>query len=356
MTQEGGSRYELPILAMRTRAMTQEAASLPISGEGNATKRAAVLCYLLTLHETTRIMSRQKKSGLDYFPFEVDFFQDIKIRKLIRRNGGKAIAVYALLLCYIYKSGYFMTWDKELPFIISEQTGYGEVYIQEVLESCLTLGLLDRRMLDEEGVLTSRGIQERYKKICVDSRRAASIERYNLIDENSTETVESSTKDASIFGRKADKCTNLCKKAPFLHKSVQESTQSKVKESKEKDDVEKAPPSPPTTEDVEASFTGLLASLRAEASWCELVRMRYHLGGDELHEWLDAFALDCRVNDKAQHTDLTDLKRHFTSWLRIQQQQNRNCHGTKNSNANSLARRKGIDVAATSAADYSTRL
>ena len=135
MTQEGGSRYELPILAMRTRAMTQEAASLPISGEGNATKRAAVLCYLLTLHETTRIMSRQKKSGLDYFPFEVDFFQDIKIRKLIRRNGGKAIAVYALLLCYIYKSGYFMTWDKELPFIISEQTGYGEVYIQEVLES-----------------------------------------------------------------------------------------------------------------------------------------------------------------------------------------------------------------------------
>ena len=249
-----------------------------------------------------------------------------------------------------------MTWDKELPFIISEQTGYGEVYIQEVLESCLTLGLLDRRMLDEEGVLTSRGIQERYKKICVDSRRAASIERYNLIDENSTETVESSTKDVSIFGKKADKCTNLCKKAPFLHKSVQESTQSKVKESKEKDDVEKAPPSPPTTEDVEASFTGLLASLRAEASWCELVRMRYHLGDDELHEWLDAFALDCRVNDKAQHTDLTDLKRHFTSWLRIQQQQNRNCHGTKNSNASSLARRKGVDVAATSAADYSTRL
>ena len=100
------------------------------------------------------------------------------------------------------------------------------MYIQEVLESCLTLGLLDRRMLDEEGVLTSRGIQERYKMICVDSRRAASIERYNLIDENSTETVESSTKDVSIFGRKADKCTNLCKKAPFLHKSVQESTLS----------------------------------------------------------------------------------------------------------------------------------
>lgn len=302
-------------------------------------------------------MSRQKKSGLDYFPFEVDFFQDIKIRKLIRRNGGKAIAVYALLLCYIYKSGYFMTWDKELPFIISEQTGYGEVYIQEVLESCLTLGLLDSRMLDEEGVLTSRGIQERYKKICADSRRAASIDRYNLLDDNSTKTVENSTESVPIFGKKADKCTNLCKKAPFLHKSVQESTQSKVKKSKEKDDVEKAPPtSPPTTEDVEASFSGMLDSLRAEASWCELARMRYHLSADELQAWLDAFALDCRVNDKAQHDDLTDLKRHFTSWLRIQQQQNHYCHDTKRSNASPLARRKGVDVAATSAADYSTRL
>lgn len=301
-------------------------------------------------------MSRQKKSGLDYFPFEVDFFQDIKIRKLIRRNGGKAIAVYALLLCYIYKSGYFMTWDKELPFIISEQTGYGEVYIQEVLESCLTLGLLDRRMLDEEGVLTSRGIQERYKKICADSRRSASIGEYNLLDENSTKAVESSTKGVSIFGEKADKCTKVCKKEPFLRKSVQESTQSKVKESKEKDDVEKAPPtSPPTRENVEASFSGLLASLSAEASWCELVQMRYHLSADELRVWLDAFALDCRVNDKTQHDDLTDLKRHFTSWLRIQQQNNNN-HGTKNSNASSLARRRGVDVAATSAADYSTRL
>lgn len=299
-------------------------------------------------------MSRQKKSGLDYFPFEVDFFQDIKIRKLIRRNGGKAIAVYALLLCYIYKSGYFMTWDKELPFIISEQTGYGEVYIQEVLESCLTLGLLDSRMLDEKGVLTSRGIQERYKKICADSRRAVSIDRYNLLDDNSTESVESSTESVPIFRKKADNCTKMCKKAPFLYKSVQESTQSKVKESKEKDDVEKAPPTSPP--DDLTSFERMCEVMKAEGEWCELVCMRYHLTRDTLQQWVEAFVLDCRVNDKTQHDDLTDLKRHFTSWLRIQQHSTCNNHGTKQNSSNALARRKGVDVAATSAADYSTRL
>ena len=75
-------------------------------------------------------MARTIKKGLDYFPFDVDFFQDIRIRKLIKYQGGKAVTVYALLLCTIYKNGYYAEWDKELPFIISEQSGYTEAYIQ----------------------------------------------------------------------------------------------------------------------------------------------------------------------------------------------------------------------------------
>ena len=53
-------------------------------------------------------MARIAKSGLEYFPFDIDFFQDIRIRKFIKRQGGKAVTVYALLLCLIYKNGYFM--------------------------------------------------------------------------------------------------------------------------------------------------------------------------------------------------------------------------------------------------------
>ena len=75
-------------------------------------------------------MGRNRKTGLDYFPFDVDTFQDIKIRKLIKYQSGKAVTVYALLLCLIYKGGYYMRWDEELPFIISEQTGFEEAYIR----------------------------------------------------------------------------------------------------------------------------------------------------------------------------------------------------------------------------------
>lgn len=127
-------------------------------------------------------MGRNRK-GLSYFPFDIDFFQDLKIRKLIRCQGGKAVTVYALLLCFIYKSGYYIRWDEELPFAISEQTGYDEAYIREVIKSCVTLGLFSRELFDGEGVLTSRGIQERYAEICELSRRVYVIEQFNLISE-----------------------------------------------------------------------------------------------------------------------------------------------------------------------------
>lgn len=126
-------------------------------------------------------MGRNKKYGLDYFPFDIDLFQDIRIRKLIKYQSGKAIAVYALLLCIIYKDGYYVRWDKELPFIISEQTGFEEAYVLEVINSCLKLGLFNEELYTSDGILTSKGIQERYKKICDLCRRNSEISEFTLI-------------------------------------------------------------------------------------------------------------------------------------------------------------------------------
>lgn len=130
-------------------------------------------------------MARIAKSGLEYFPFDIDFFQDIRIRKLIKRQGGKAVTVYALLLCLIYKNGYYMQWDDELPFIGSEMSGFDEAYISEVIKSCLTLGLFDKNLYDTEQVLTSRGIQVRYCNIQRLNKRMSRIDKYSLIEEPS---------------------------------------------------------------------------------------------------------------------------------------------------------------------------
>lgn len=156
-------------------------------------------------------MGRNKKIGLDYFPFDIDFFQDLRIRKLIKYQGGKAVTVYALLLCNIYKQGYYMRWDEELPFFVSEQTGFEEAYIREVIKCCLVIGLFSKELYDSEKILTSKGIQERYQKICDLCRRNNEIHEYNII---SSEDIAFSSEEMMI--------------------SYSKSTQSKGKGRKEK--------------------------------------------------------------------------------------------------------------------------
>lgn len=156
-------------------------------------------------------MGRNKKIGLDYFPFDIDFFQDLRIRKLIKYQGGKAVTVYALLLCNIYKQGYYMRWDEELPFFVSEQTGFEEAYIREVIKCCLVIGLFSKELYDSEKILTSKGIQERYQKICDLCRRNNEIYEYNII---SSENISFSSEEKPVSSAK--------------------STQSKVKKSRVK--------------------------------------------------------------------------------------------------------------------------
>ncbi|WP_303026748.1 DUF4373 domain-containing protein [Duncaniella muris] len=140
-------------------------------------------------------MARIAKSGLEYFPFDIDFFQDIRIRKLIKRQGGKAVTVYALLLCLIYKNGYYMQWDDELPFIGSEMSGFDEAYVSEVIKTCLSLGLFDKTLYETEDILTSKGIQVRYCNIQRLNKRMSRIDKYSLLEEPQRKTqTQSKTK------------------------------------------------------------------------------------------------------------------------------------------------------------------
>jgi hypothetical protein len=121
---------------------------------------------------------------------DTDMFSDIKIRKLIKFQSGKAIAVYTLLLCNIYRNGYYILWDEELPFIISEQSGYDEAYIREAIRCCLKVGLFDSELFNKHKVLTSVGIQKRYRLIKSLSRSVCNMKEYCLIDDGSDGSAE----------------------------------------------------------------------------------------------------------------------------------------------------------------------
>ena len=65
-------------------------------------------------------MARPKKSGLSYFPLDVDFFEDPKIKILRARYGRDGIVFYIYLLCEIYRQGYYIQVDDDFEYIISD--------------------------------------------------------------------------------------------------------------------------------------------------------------------------------------------------------------------------------------------
>lgn len=243
-------------------------------------------------------MARTIKRGLDYFPFDVDFFQDIRIRKLIKYQGGKAVTVYALLLCTIYKNGYYAEWDKELPFIISEQSGYTEAYIQEVIDCCLNIGLLSKDLFESAKVLTSKGIQERYRRICSSSRRTSVIDEYNLIPAEEKDSPQSPQKTTE---------------KPQKPQPPKEKTVKSTPKIAPQPTVESVPPTP-SVQKYSLSIDDEVAEMKKSMQWKESVCIRYQLSNEQVDAYLADFALKC---DK-QHTSLQDAKSHFCYWLQKQ--------------------------------------
>lgn len=253
-------------------------------------------------------MGRNKKNGLDYFPFDIDLFQDIRIRKLIKYQSGKAVTVYALLLCIIYKDGYYMRWDKDLPFIISEQTGFEEAYILEVINSCLKLGLFHNELYVSDGILTSKGIQERYKKICDLCRRNSEISEFSLI---SSEEKIISSEEKPINSAKSTQSKSKVKKKKELLSS----------ESNKKNEPKGSPltPSHPgfNPDLVEKPLDECKNELINNVLWVEKICSHQYISPIQFQSYLDEFFkdLDCRDVDMKSPKDARD---HFTNWLKIQ--------------------------------------
>ena len=53
-------------------------------------------------------MSRTQVQGIEFFPLDVDFFSDKKIKILKARYGADGITVFLYVLCQIYREGYFI--------------------------------------------------------------------------------------------------------------------------------------------------------------------------------------------------------------------------------------------------------
>ena len=178
-------------------------------------------------------MARISKPGLDYFPLDVNFLQDRKVRRISCRHHAAGIAALTSLLCLIYKEkGYYILWNKDTLFDIAQEACCGEEEMQAIIDDCLSVGLFDDLIYKEYGVLTSQAIQEQYHKIITDSRRKYKLplEHFWLIKEDFKDVTESHDFATTMPQTKEETDTDIKGKQEM---DMENESKSEIKKDKE---------------------------------------------------------------------------------------------------------------------------
>lgn len=169
-------------------------------------------------------LARPKKSGLSYFPLDVDFFEDPKIKILRARYGRDGIVFYIYLLCEIYRQGYYIQVDDDFEYIISDDLKMDQIKAKQVLNFLLSRSLFDNTLFQSDKVLTSAGIQRRFQLAVKERARKNPVEvgRFWLLKKEETEPFIK----CSLFGDLSGKLED------YSGKNEGNSTEKSLKKSK----------------------------------------------------------------------------------------------------------------------------
>ncbi len=260
-------------------------------------------------------MARPRKTGLDYFPFDVDFFEDDKLTAISVQFGIKGEIAAVKLLCAIYRNGYFIEWKESVCIkLLRELPGISGPLLEQIVRGLVKWGFFDKALFDTARILTSRGIQRRYFSISRRNRRSGQGGElpYLLTDDGMNET-SMEKEDIPKEGVLEFSATETEFSATETELSRAKSTQIKEKEIKEKYSTTNR-----TRE--EDLFSAEIVQMKDSPIWMEHIRMKHKVSSEEIDGLLEEFAADCRCNGMTQHQDLADAQRHFNNWLRIRKE------------------------------------
>ena len=241
-------------------------------------------------------------TGIEFYPFNVDFFDDDKIALIEGEFGMKGSVIAIRLLCKIYREGYYYKWGDDECLIFAKKTGADIVpnTIREVVNGLLRRSFFDKGVFEQFGILTSRGIQQRYFDAVRRRQKVEAIKEYLLIDVSKFPNVILRSLNAPETTAPATPKPKVSKPsfgvAPITVQPLLR-------------------PIPPSYDSIDKE----IEELQKNEIWMENVAMRFHLSSlEEVAKRLSEFAIDCRSRGTLRHDTLQDAQRHFNDWLRIQ--------------------------------------
>lgn len=237
-------------------------------------------------------MARPLKYGLDYFPLDVDIFEDEKTLPVSSEFGAKGECIIIRILCAIYRNGYFIEYSDAFIFKIAKQANVPYDFVKEVISGLVKWEFFDKSMFDSFGVLTSYGIQKRWKEA---TKRRIKIDNlpYWLLE---TKKEFSSTENTLNQSETTQKKRNNIK------------LNNKEKEEKKEDNKDFY------------FLNEIEDKMLSEEHWMEVFCMNNYISLQELEKKIKEFVKKLE-NENCVGKNRQDLFIYFSNWYRNETQQ-----------------------------------
>lgn len=240
-------------------------------------------------------MARPNKDGLDYFPFDVDMFDDEKVVAVSGEFGIKGEITLIKLLCAIYRNGYFVLWNDLMKYkLLKSLPGISSELIENIVLRLVKWNFFDEGLFNSEHILTSTAIQARYFEAAKRRKKNDKLP-YILVN---------------VYNNPVNVCDNSVNVDIYRQRKVKE---SKVKKTKE---VEREKTTTPTSTSSSDILSSEIKQLKTSRDWKLLVCKRFNISSINLDAVIEQFETDCRLGGKTSHSNIQDCMAHFCSYLR----------------------------------------
>lgn len=264
-------------------------------------------------------MSRPIKTGLDYFPFDVDFFQDEKIEAISVEFGIKGEIATIKLLCAIYRNGYFILWNDRLKIkLLKNLPGVSSELLEQIVNRLCKWGFFDEALFTSVKVLTSKGIQNRFFSITKRRQKIDDFPYLLLETEKCNNRVNVCNNSINVCNNSVNACNKYTKERkeniynPPLYNPPP----------LENHDAETEPLPPATVAHITlATFRQQVTERPYTNVINEELRRGLGLGTDTatLEKWLDEY-IDTQTATGNTRNTFNEYRKHFANWARIKKQ------------------------------------
>lgn len=244
-------------------------------------------------------MARPQKIGIDYFAFDTDFANHPVIKMVIAEFQAKGYIITIELLCYIFsQEGYYMYWDEKTKLLFSNSVawcGATANLCEQVVVFLVKWGYFDKNLFNTDKVLTNERCQKNFLEASRKRKNTRLDSRYDIISENGLNKHDFPAEETT--------------------KKAEESTQSKVKETKENVLTQKEFPAEETLGIAHWKIVGTHSYSETNEEFRKRYTEQTFVAYQKFNKWLDDEYSFIRERTKQQITiyDFQRLQKKFTT-------------------------------------------